>query len=159
MCLILIAGDAVRSSGGNGHAWTVVNLIQGPLVIEWTLVVGYFIDCWFRFIPAVGHQKTNFVGGIFWILHYSIERSNNSRINWPIFIPGKWNFPNEKSSHKTTPKDQTSDWLEKTISVNDSGAIHLTGSYSFKIFNFNGFGFSTTSWLSINQPLSIAKLS
>ena len=36
-------------------------------------------------------------------------------------------MPREKSSHKTTPNDNTSDWLEKTISVSDSGAIPFTG--------------------------------
>ena len=46
-------------------------------------------------------------------------------------LPGYGVFPSEKSSHKTMPKDQTSDWVENTRSMMDSMAIHLTGSGPF----------------------------
>ena len=45
-----------------------------------------------------------------------------------LLLPGYGVFPSEKSSHKTMPKDQTSDWVENTRSMMDSMAIHLTGS-------------------------------
>lgn len=49
-------------------------------------------------------------------------------------IPGWWTFSNVNSySHKTIPNDQTSDWLEKNISVSDSCAIHFTGNQPYKI--------------------------
>ena len=42
--------------------------------------------------------------------------------------PGYGVFPREKISQRTIPKLQTSDWVEKIMSVNASCAIHLMGS-------------------------------
>lgn len=42
-------------------------------------------------------------------------------------LPGYGDWARENSSHKTIPKDQTSDCVENTPSLIDSSAIHLTG--------------------------------
>ena len=44
-----------------------------------------------------------------------------------MHLPGYGVFPKLKMSHKTTPKLQTSIWVEKVKSLMDSIAIHLTG--------------------------------
>ena len=56
--------------------------------------------------------------GVRTVMHESVDS---------IPFPGKGLFQMRKVPIKRC-QDQTSDWLEKTISVNDSGAIHLTGS-------------------------------
>jgi len=47
-------------------------------------------------------------------------------------LPGYGVWARENSSHKTIPKDQTSDCVENTPSLIDSRAIHLTGNGPWK---------------------------
>jgi hypothetical protein len=62
-----------------------------------------------------------------------------------MFSPGYGTLPRVKSSQRTTPYDHTSDWVEKTRSVRDSMAIHLTGINPYEYRNQTEFIFFYTS--------------
>lgn len=49
-----------------------------------------------------------------------------------VSIPGYGVLPKEKNSHRTIPNDQTSDCVEKILSLIDSIAIHFTGRRHYK---------------------------
>jgi len=52
-------------------------------------------------------------------------------------LPGYGVWARENSSHKTMPKDQTSDCVENIRSLIDSSAIHFTGSGLWKQWTYS----------------------